>query len=57
MFPNQACLLIVYTRPCVAGAVQQSPLSLPDSLINKLSGPFVQNIQDTVYPKPKELWS
>ena len=37
-----------FNRPSVAGAVLQSPLLLTDSL----SDPFVQDLGDTVNPKP-----
>ena len=43
----------VVNRPGVAGAV----LQLPPSLINSLSHPLVQNLQDTLYLKPEELGS
>ena len=42
------CLI---NRPGVAWAVPQSPLLL----VHLISDPFVQKLQDTVYPKPEEL--
>ena len=41
-------ILQIIKRPGVAGAVLQSP----PLLINSLSDPLVQNLQDTVYPTP-----
>ena len=41
----------IINRPGVAWAVPQSPLLL----IHLISDPFVQKLQDTVYPKPEEL--
>ena len=42
----------LFNRPSVAGAVLSTPLSLINLFIDSLGDPFVQNIQDTVYPKP-----
>ena len=51
----------VFNRPGVARAVPYTPLSLINSVIHSciqsLSHPFVQNLQDTVFPKPQELGS
>ena len=44
---------MLFNIPGVAGAFLQT---LP-SLIHSLSDPFVQKLQDTVYPKPEELGS
>ena len=38
----------IFNRPGVAGAVQQTP----PPLTHWLSHPFVENLQDTDYPKP-----
>ena len=38
----------LFNRPRAAGAVLQTPLSLP---FDSLSDPFVKNLQDTVNPK------
>ena len=46
-------IFINFNRPRVAGAVLQSP----PSLINSLSDPLVQNLQDTVNTKLLELGS
>ena len=43
---------LLIKRPGVAGAVLQTPSSLIDSFIHWVCHPFVQNLQDSVYPKP-----
>ena len=42
---------LLFDRPCVAEAVLQTP----SSLIHWLSDPFLQNLQNTVYPKASEM--
>ena len=41
----------IFNRPGVAVAVLQTPLSLIDQLIQRLTDPFPPNLQDTFIPK------
>ena len=45
----------VVNRPGVAGAVLQTPSSLINSLIDSLTDPFPQNLQNIITPEPLEL--
>ena len=50
-------LFSVFNRPCVAGAVIEEKNFVTHSLIQSVSHPFPQNLQNAFTPKPSELGS